>query len=405
MKKIINIFSISIFIIALLFKTLSWPFSDYLFLISLGILLPINYLVELIDSWKNKEHKLVSIFYFTSIFFFLEATIFKLLHWPASELFFYASIFFLTFYFITKGIVSYKQNKHQIYFSLFFLPFIAYQMLSINYLVTTSSMMIVGYLGLTIATIIAFRYYDKTGKIIIELNTKKSITILLVLVLILIAKFQFSVPKSIVANQIESIALLQEENDFEKRTGDYYSKSLNNSQSKKIDLETAKILAEIENRKFELLELGEPDLTSLKLYVYNNQVPTKNKNIDSINLIKLDLLEINNKFDFFIPYDLMIDDNKGKMIKRDAISYFESLINHFETNSISKDNPLVLILKNKIEQMNDFSSNKYDENSWEFRLFASSTLIQAINNLTQLQNDILFYRTLALGELSRSKQN
>lgn len=402
MKKFVNIFSISSLIIAFLFKTLSWPLSDYLFLISLGILLPINYLVELIDSWKNKEHKLVAIFYFLSVFFFLEATIFKLLYWP-SDLFFYGSILFLTAYFITKGIVSYKQNKHQIYFSLFFLPFIVYQMLSINYVLTTNSMMILGYLGLTIATIIAFSYYAKTGKIILELNTKKSITILLVLVLVLIAKFQYSVPKSVVAKQIEAIALLQEENDLEKRTGDYYAKSLNNSQSKKIDLETAKILAEIENLKFELLKLGEADLNGLKLYVYNNQVPTKNKNVDSINLIKLDLLEINNKFDFFISYHFMINNRKGNMIKNKAISYLESLINHFDTELLNKENPIVLVLNDKINQMSNSSSNKYDENSWEFRLFASSTLIQAINNLTQLQNDILYYRTLALSELLRNK--
>lgn len=402
MKKFFNIFSISSLIIAFLFKNLSWPFTDYLFLISLGILLPINYLVELIESWKNKEHKLVSIFYFLSVFFFLEATIFKLLYWP-SDLFFYGCILFLTAYFITKGIVSYKQNKHQIYFSLFFLPFIVYQMLSINYVLTTNSMLIVGYLGLTIATIIAFRFYNKTGKIILDLNTKNSITILLVLVLVLIAKFQYSVPKSVVAKQIEAIALLQEENDLEKRTGDYYAELLNNGHSKKIDQETAKILAEIENLKFELLKLGEADLNGLKLYVYNNQVPTKNKNVDSINLIKLDLLEINNKFDFFISYHHMINNRKGNMIKNKAISYLESLIYHFDTELLNKENPIVLVLNDKINQMSNSSSNKYDENSWEFRLFASSTLIQAINNLTQLQNDILYYRTLALSELLRNK--
>jgi hypothetical protein len=403
MKKTINILSVSTLIIAFLFKTLSWPLSDYLFLISLGILLPINYLVELIESWKNKEHKLVSIFYFLSVFFFLEATIFKLLYWP-SDLFFYGSILFLTAYFISKGIVSYKQNMHQIYFSIFFLPFIVYQMLSINYVLTTNSMMIVGYLGLTIATIIAFRYYNKTGEIILDLNTKKSITILLVLVLILIAKFQYSVPKSVVANQIEAIALLQEENDFEKRAGDYYSTSLNSVHSEKIDLETAKILAEIDNLKFELLKLGEADLNSLKLYVYNNQLPTKNKNVDSINLIKLNLLRINNKFDFFISYHLMINNRKGNKIKNKTISYLESLINHFDTKSLNKENPIVLVLNDKINQMKNLSSYIDEENSWEFRLFASSTLIQAINNLTQLQNDILFYRTIALSELLRNQK-
>lgn len=403
MKKFVNIFSISSLIIAFLFKTLSWPLSDYLFLISLGILLPINYLVELIESWKNKEHKLVSIFYFLSVFFFLEATIFKLLYWP-SDLFFYGSILFLTAYFITKGIVSYKQNKHQIYFSLFFLPFIVYQMLSINYVLTTNSMMIVGYLGLTIATIIAFTYYAKTGKIILELNTKKSITILLVLVLVLIAKFQNSVPKLIVAKQLESIALLQDQNDFEKRAGDYYAKSLNNGHSKKIDQETAKILAEIDKLKFELLKLGETDIESLKLYVNNNQDPAKSKNVDSISLIKLDLLDINNKFDFFISYHLMINNRKAKMIKNTAISYLESLINHFDTKSLNNENPIVLVLNDKINQLKNLSSYIDEENSWEFRLFASSTLIQAINNLTQLQNDILYYRTLALSELLRNKK-
>ena len=140
----------------------------------------------------------------------------------------------------------------------------------------------------------------------------------------------------------------------------------------------------------------------MKLYVYNNQVPTKNKNIDSINLIKLDLLEINNKFDFFVSYDLMIDHKKGMMISNDLISYFETLINQTNTKSLSKNNPLVVNLKNKINQMNNSSSYRDVENSWEFRLFASSTLIQAINNLTQLQNDILFYRTLALSELLRN---
>lgn len=401
MKKAINIFSISSLIIAFLFKTLTWPLSDYLFLISLGILLPVNYIVELIESWKNKEHKLVSIFYFLSVFFFLEATIFRLLHWP-SELFFYACILFLSSYFITKGIVSFKENKHQIYFSIFFLPFITYQLLSINYLVTTSSMMIAGYLGLTIASIIAYSYYAKTGKIILELTTKKSITILLVLVLILIAKFQYSVPKSIVANQIEAIALLQEQNDLEKSTGDYYAQTLNNSQAEKIDLATAKILAELDILKFDLLKRGESDLKSFKLNVYNNQVPPKNKNVDSINLIKLDLLEINNKFDFFISYDLMINNKKGMMISSDLISYFETLINQLNTKSLSKDNPMVVNLKNKINQMNSLS-HRYIEDSWEFKLFASSTIIQAINNLTQLQNDILFYRTLALSELLRNK--
>lgn len=402
MIKFFNIFSISSLIIALLFKNLSWPFTDYLFLISLGILLPINYLVELIESWKNKEHKLVSIFYFLSVFFFLEATIFKLLYWP-SDLFFYGCILFLTAYFITKGIVSFKQNKHQIYFSLFFLPFIVYQMLSINYVLTTNSMLIVGYLGLTIATIIAFRFYNKTGKIILDLTTKKSITILLILVLILIAKIQFSVPKSVVANQIEAIALLQEENDLKKRTGDYYAELLNNGYSKKIDQETAKILAEIENLKFELLKLGDSDIESLKFYVYSNQDPTKIKNVDSISLIKLKLLHIRNKFDFFISYHHMIDNRKGMMIKKKAISYLESLINHFDTKSLNKENPIVLVLNDKINQLKNLSSYIDEENSWEFRLFASSTLIQAINNLTQLQNDILYYRTLALSELLRNK--
>lgn len=398
MKNIINIVSISSFIIALLFKTLSWPLSDYLFLFSLGILLPINYFLELITSWKNKEHKLVSVFYFLSVFFFLEATLFKLLHWPY-DLFFYICILFFTSYFITKGIVSYKQNKHQIYFSIFFLPFIVYQFLSINYVLTTDSMMIVGYIGLAIASIISLSYFKKTGKIILELTSKKSITILLVLVLILISKFQYSVPKAVVANQIEAIAILQEENDIERRAGDYYSNSLNNVHSEKIDLETAKILSKIENLKFEILKLGDKDVTRLKLDVYNYHLPNKTENVHSINLNKLDLLEINNKFDFFISFHVMINNNRGQIIKEDIIYYLESLIKHFKVNDNSKNNPLILIIKNKIQQMNNSSLSNYKENSWEFKLFANSTLLQAINNLTQLQNDILFYRTLALSEL------
>ena len=156
--------------------------------------------------------------------------------------------------------------------------------------------------------------------------------------------------------------------------------------------------------KFELLKLGEADLNSLKLYVYNNQLPTKNKNVDSINLIKINLLRINNKFDFFISYHLMINNRKGNNIKNKTISYLESLINHFDTKSLNKENPIVLVLNDKINQMKNLSSSIYEENSWEFRLFASSTLIQAINNLTQLQNDILFYRTLALSELLKNQK-
>ena len=107
MKKALEIISASGLLLGLVFKLFHWPGCDLLLIFSLGLFIPIFYLSELVSGWKSKPSKFLILVNFLALSTLTESILFKLMHWPGSDMMLIISLWFLwPIYFISKGIIQ-----------------------------------------------------------------------------------------------------------------------------------------------------------------------------------------------------------------------------------------------------------------------------------------------------------
>jgi hypothetical protein len=124
MKKTLEILSVSTLILGLMFKLFHWPASDLLLIFSLGLFIPIVYLTDLVKNWKSAVSKYLSVINFTMLFALTEGILFKLMHWPGGDMLFEICLgLLLPLYFLGKALTHRKERTgillNAVFYSIF----------------------------------------------------------------------------------------------------------------------------------------------------------------------------------------------------------------------------------------------------------------------------------------------
>jgi hypothetical protein len=247
-----------------------------------------------------------------------------------------------------------------------------------------------------ILTIISF---NKGKRNLLELNTVKSIIMFSTIIFLYINFVENkNVPIRNLVKQINAIHMLQDKNQFEKIIGDSYSQSIQSESSKKIDKMTAVIIWEIEALKFSMFSMTNSMGAIL---------PPKK---DSIILSEYNLLDLNRPFNQIIS-NKMILSSQGVKLWPSLIKYHEFLIDEVKSNSQASTSVLNLLkinndnIKNPrfLSKGRELNYSDFERPSDEFSkgLFVCTTMLQAINNLTELENEVLRARSLALSGIEK----
>ena len=402
MKNSIGGLGFCTLITGFLFKVMHWPFCDLQIILALGLLLPIYFFLNFLSEWKQGENKALIISYFLAAYILLNGLLFKLMHWPGCDdmLIITLGVLF-PLYFIIKGINQFKSNSLQILFGLFFSFFIWQQLFSFLYFLPSDILIMsnLGYLGLMASVILTIISFNKGKSNLLELNTVKSI-IMFSTIIILYTYFVETrkVPIKNLVKQMNAIHMLQDKNQFEKIIGDSYSQSIQSESSKRIDKMTAVIIWEIEALKFSMFSMT------------NSMGETLPPKKDSIILSELNLSELNISFNHIIS-NKMILSSKGVKLWPSLIKYHEFLIDELKPNSKASTRALKLLKINNdnikyprfLSKGRELNNNDFERPVDEFSngLFVSTTMLQAINNLTELENEVLRARSLALSGIEK----
>ncbi len=402
MKNSIGGFGFCTLIMGFFFKVMHWPFCDLQIILALGLLLPIYFFLNFLSEWKQGENKVLIISYFLAAYILLNGLLFKLMHWPYGEMLLMITLGILfPLYFIIKGINQFKSNSLQILFGLFFSLFIWSQLFSFILLLPSDFLIMenLGYLGLMASVILTIISFNKGQSNLLELNTVKSIIMFSTIIIIYIYFVETNkVPISNLVKQMNAIHMLQDKNQFEKTIGDSYSESIQSESSKKIDKMTAAIIWEIEALKFSMFSMT------------NSMGVTLPPKKDSIILSELNLSELNISYNHIIS-NKMILSSKGVKLWSSLIKYHEFLIDELKSNSKASTRALKLLKINNdnikhprfLSKGRELNNNDFERPVDEFSkgLFVRTTMLQAINNLTEIENEVLRARSLALSGIEK----
>ena len=405
MKNIIGGVGFCILITGFLFKT-NGPiaFCDLQIVLALGLLLPIYFFLNFLSEWKQGENKALIILYFLAAYILLYGLLFILMHWPYGAMLLMITLGVLfPLYFIVKGINQFKSNSLQILFGLFFSLFIWSQLFSFLHLLPSDILIMsnLGYLGLMASVILTIISFNKGKSNLLELNTVKSIIMFSTITILYIYFVENKkVPIRNLVKQMNVIHMLQDKNQFEKIIGDSYSQSIQSESSKKIDKMTAGIIYEIEALKFSMTNST----------IDNSMVATLPPKKDSIILSELNLLDLKRPFNQIIS-NKMILSSQGVKLWSSLIKYHEFLIDEVKSNSQASTSVLNLLkinndnIKNPrfLSKGRELNYSDFERPSDEFSkgLFVCTTMLQAINNLTELENEVLRARSLALSGIEK----
>ena len=408
MKNIIGGLGFCTLITGFLFK-INGPFvtCDLQIILALGLLLPIYFFLNFLSEWKQGENKALIILYFLGAYFLLNGLLFKLMHWPFGDILLIITLGVLfPLYYLVKGITQIKTNQLQILFGLFFSLFIWSQLFSFLHLLPSDVLIMenLGYLGLMVSVILTIISFNKGKSNLLELNAVKSIIMFSTIIILFMYFIETrKVPVKNLLKQMNAIHMLQDKNQFEKIIGDSYSQSIQSESSKKIDKKTAGLIWEIEALKFSMFSMTNSTID-------NSMGATLSPKKDSIILMEINLFYINSAFNQIIS-NKMITSTQGVKLWSSLAKYHEFLIDEIKSNSKANTSVLNLLKINKDNIKNPkfllkgrgFYNDDFERAADEFSLglFAGTTMIQAINNLTELENEVLRARSLALSGIEK----
>ncbi len=429
---------ISLFIIGILFKIMNWPGYDIILIFSLGLLIPIYFLVTMISEFKSGDNKLFSVLFFVSIFLIVNGGLFKLMYWPGSDSLLIFGICSSALFHLTKGFIKINEGISNLVHGLSFC-FLLFGILFVlmhwpGYLV----MEIIAFLAAIVVIILNLQAISK-GESKINLNNSKGFAVLSVIIGFLILNSISFIRLSSTFNLIYSFDELQNKNETEVAIGNSLRKNNQTEISSKIDSETGTMISILDEIKLEILRFTNSN--QLSVVVESNE-------INPLIPLNLKIMEVENKFDQDIPLMELIgsdikkvdsskkgiklwnaynnyrnklvellgtynDDENKFTLKVKSINNFdssESLEKQIQTmmmnggNNLNKDDLDILVNIYKLMTKKEFDYYQdVNEVHWLSRTFYHTTVIDALRILTQLQNEILNARTLALSHLSNRK--
>jgi hypothetical protein len=435
MKNFLAIFSSALLLIAILFKVMHWPGSDTLLITSFGILLPLYFLFALISEWREGQNKILSILFFFSVFIFLIGILFRSIHWYGGDLMLIVSCASFGIYQLLKAFSSNKKDFLTIPMAF------AHSILLIGVLFLfmhwpgSDVIRPITFLTLIVIVIINLISISKDSSKI-QLDSMRGFLLVVIISGIIYLRYNSFIPPSAFFNTIYSYNELQDKNETEVSLGNVYFKNKTNS-SNQIDLETKKLIEQLDNAKYQILQHSTSDI---RLCIVQDR-DEKNPLLP----FRVDLTNVDDKFDQDTPImtmvggDLIAISSKSEGIKIwnayndyrskvvDILGTYEESgnkfrlstksINNFESsedldkqirtmmtsggNNVNKEDLDVMVNIYKLMTKKEYDYyQEMDDIHWVARTFYHTTVIDAVRILTQLQNEVLTVRTLALSHLS-----
>jgi len=401
MKKALEIISASVLVLGLVFKLFHWPGCDLLLIFSLGLFIPIFYLSELVSGWKSKPSKFLILVNFLALSTLTESILFKLMHWPGGDMLFEICLgLLLPLYFLGKALIHRKERKGILLNAVFYSIFSICILFVFLNLPGVDAVLLFSF-GVLLVSVIS-SLIRKESVQLIDLNFSKNnskITFLVIFSFLYLLGSRV-ISKRILDNEIYVQYDLQEKFRLEKQMGDRFINEMNKKKAAVIDAETADLISLIDEVKLDMI--AHVDFVLLKR-------PAQKQ----LELFEINLLELDNKFNRDVPRDVILGsggsrfdhNSSGAKVWRSFLSY-----QNFLVKNLKKDNQTNNDLhKDKYESMCDLNAywkNKDYADYYELRLvnwmersFGSSTVLQSIVKLTEMQLEIIRMRNLALSGL------
>ncbi len=415
MKKALEIISASGLLLGLVFKLFHWPGCDLLLIFSLGLFIPIFYLSELVSGWKSKPSKFLILVNFLALSTLTESILFKLMHWPGSDMMLIISLWFLwPIYFISKGIIQRKAVKGTLLNGMLYSIFPIAILFVLMHWPGVDVVKIFAFGILLI--VVASSFLRKESVQLIELNFSGSntkITSLVIFAFLYLIGSRY-ISKSVLNNESYAQLELQEKFQLEKELGDRYINEKNKAKANYIDAETVKLIHIIDDVKLDIIrQVGELNPSEIRRFD-DDVVLWKVADPEKLELTEINLLAVVNKFNLDVASFELIGSNMkslsryggGYEIWKEFTEFQATLVNQLEsTDKTEFSNGKIVALegmKQNTQYWRTKESVEFLNNNrmhWMARTFVNSTVLQSIVQLTEMQLEIIRMRNLALSGL------
>ena len=437
MKNFLAIFGSASFIISALFMAMHWPGYNVLFIFSLGAALPFYFFYALITELKEGNNKVLSILFFFSVFTFLVGILFSFLHWYGGDELLTVSFCLFAIFQLAKAFLGEKNERIGILMAVASSFCLLGSLFILMHWSGVDIMRLIAFLSLAVIVVLNLISISKR-KSKIQLESMRGFLMLVIVSGLIYLRYNAFIPPSTAFNIVYSYDELQDKNETEVNLGNILSRK-NRSISAKIDLETSKLIEELDVAKIDILRYTS-DVRSCIVQDRDEKNP--------LLPVRLDLANVNDKYDKDTPIMTMVggdltlinSNSRGLKIWKAYNDYRSKLfdilgtyeesgnkfvakavsINNFESsedldkqirtmmtsrgNNVNKDDLDVMVNIYKLMTKKEYDYyQEMDHVHWVARTFYHTTVIDALRILTQLQNEVLTVRTLALSHLSNRK--
>ena len=410
MKKLFALASVSLLFLAHIFKALHWPGADQLFILTLALFLPLFYVLDFIGEWKSGVSKLRALLYFFGVLTLSQGLFFKLMHWPGGDQLLLISLgLIIPGYLVLKAILEPKSNKLANFSVLLFIS-----------LCWTSLFLLLhfpgneGFLAITLfltMLVILYELVKKEGQPIFQLVKHRHLVNASGIITFLLLMNANRMPIRVLETEMTRHLTLQEQIDNEIALGSSLISTRNQKLTVQLEEQTADLLRQIDDVKFELISQvnGRTCLGSArpldKMAVLWSKKTKGQVGIATLNLAALEQkMAIDATMHQMIGSDFKVLDQRGAGVKiwsswqkyqRNVLAMVQR---QNTADSVAQRNT-ALALQSIIRRWAAKEYADYHELRnihWVSRTFDHATLVQALIRLSELQYEVVRYRTLAL---------
>lgn len=409
MKKLFALLSVSLLFLTLIFKSLDFPGTAQLMILTFAFSFPIFFILDFIGEWKSGTSKLLSSVYFVAILALSQGLFYKLMHWPGSDqLLILSLIFMLPVYFLLSAVLRNKKDGLPRFSFLLFI-----------FLSWTSLFVIMHYPGTVIflATtlfiamfVVIYELVKKEGQPIFQLVQHRHLVNASGFIAFLLFFQANRLPIRVLESEMTRQFSLQEQIAQEIEIGNSFTKPSNKVFSAQVDKETMELLAKIDEVKLTLIDEVNGGIGKMRnadnLAILWNK-PPKN---GPLGIISLNLAALDNKKDFDIPMHLLIgtdlkilDPSKAGIKIWNAWMQHQTKLQQYITENPNLDTTQRAQMLNTLQQIQrNWQQKEYQPYHdlhnihWVARTFDHATIVQAIVHLTELQYEVVRLRSLVM---------
>ncbi len=409
MKKLFALLSVSLLFLTLIFKTLDFPATALLLIVTLVFSFPIFFILDFIGEWKSGASKLLSSVYFAAVLALSQGLFFKIMHWPFGDQLLLLSLgLILPGYLVLRAITQPKSDKLANFNVLLFIS-----------LCWTSLFLLLhfpgneGFLAVTLLLtmlVILYELVKKEGQPIFQLVKHRHLVNASGILTFLLLINANRMPIRVLETDMTRHLTLQEQINNEIALGSALISSRNQKLAVQIDAQTADLLRHIDEVKFELISQvnGRTCLGSARTLDKMAVLWSKNPK-GQVGIAKLNLAALEQKIAIDATMHQLIGNDLKRIDKHSlGIRVWSQWINHQNeviglVEAQKTDTVLIAskieVLKRQLQNLNKIEYSTYHELRnihWVARTFDHATLVQAILRLTELQYEVVRYRTLVL---------